>query len=171
MKHLRPIWTSLILLLLLVAGSCAPPWFGEECNHHVVAVQFFDSTNYANEIPIADLGYTGFLHLERNEVVDPATWENVDELTFRQYNPARYLLLPLDVEAGQSTFVLQHPDGNDTLAVRYESEVGRDRRNNCGYAFNLFPEGITWTGVEGRSTFDVDHPGHPRILDEIYLVR
>ncbi|MEM0997353.1 MAG: hypothetical protein AAGN35_09755 [Bacteroidota bacterium] len=158
---------AIFLLLTALLAACAPPWRGEECNYHIAAVTFRDSLDFVPQ-PISSLGYTRVQHLERSATIDAQRWAEVEELNFRQYDPTNYLLLPLDVESNISTFVLEHPDGNDTLVLTYNRKVARDSRGHCGYAFNLILANYEWTG---HGIYQWDEPRHPRIVYEAELIR
>lgn len=153
---------TLLAVLLGVVG-CAPPWRGEECNFDVVTLTVYD-TDLRNRIPLDSLGYTAIRQVERGKVIDRSEWGEVDELTFRRLDPQYNMILPIDPELGQSTFVFEHPSGNDTLIVQYTSRLGNDRRGGCGYSFLIENPTASFRGgpFEELSNFN-----HPRVVGEV----
>lgn len=156
-----------LLAVLILSVGCEPPWRGEECNYHVVNVAFWN-VDMTERIALDSIGYTEVRQLERGEIINPDAWGEVDELTFRRLDPVYDLILPVDPEAVQSSFVLAHPNGNDTLIVRYTSRLGNDRARGCGYSFLLEDPTYSFQGSTFQRVSDVNHP---RIIGEVEVYR
>lgn len=166
MNSIKPA-ALLFLLFLLIFAGCLPPWQGEECNYPVVKVNFWDAANYhlGSSLPLDTVGVSRLYHVERAEEIPLTGWEAEPNMRFARYDPLRELLLPLDVEATQSTIVMERPGRSDTIFLRYNSRLGMV--DNCGYSYLV--EDLE---VSASDSLQVNEgaPRHPRVIGVVEVI-